>query len=166
MKNRSRRLGSRRSSFAGLATNLLSVRKYPILPTPQVPRLKLSGLGRILRPVKKTRAFRQSSPRFPKTKIKKFLAIRFGADITTYISSISLPGEVSYSFEERAMTSVVSADLDLIEELRLRRWARENYVPRGKRETSWHHVVHDEMGKKDGEGGRVESHASYTWLKS
>ena len=65
------------------------------------------------------------------------------------------------------MISVASADLDLIEELRLRRWARENYVPRGKRETAWHPVVHEEMGKKDGEaGGRVESHASYTWLKS
>ena len=65
------------------------------------------------------------------------------------------------------MISVASADLDLIEELRLRRWARENYVPRGKRETEWHPVVHEEMGKMDGEaGGRVESHASYTWLKS
>ena len=44
-------------------------------------------------------------------------------------------------------------DLDLIEELRLRRWARENYVPVDRRERSWHPVVHDEMTKKDGDAG-------------
>ena len=44
-------------------------------------------------------------------------------------------------------------DLDLIEELRLRRWARENYVPPDRRERSWHPVVHDEMTKKDGDRG-------------
>jgi hypothetical protein len=41
------------------------------------------------------------------------------------------------------------ADLDLIEELRLRRWARENYVPRPEREGNWHPVILDEMEKKD-----------------
>ncbi len=48
------------------------------------------------------------------------------------------------------MTSVV-AELDFIEELRLRRWARENYVPQGQRQTTWHPVVHQEMEKKDHE---------------
>jgi hypothetical protein len=43
------------------------------------------------------------------------------------------------------------AELDVIEELRLRRWARENYVPRGKRQLAWHPVVHEEMAKKDTE---------------
>jgi len=43
------------------------------------------------------------------------------------------------------------ADLDVIEELRLRRWARENYVPRGERQKSWHPVVHEEMAKKETE---------------
>ena len=33
------------------------------------------------------------------------------------------------------MTSSTTVDVDLIEELRLRRWARENYVPRGQRQT-------------------------------
>jgi hypothetical protein len=42
--------------------------------------------------------------------------------------------------------------LDFIEELRLRRWARENYVPRSRRQLSWHPVVHEEMEKKDLEG--------------
>jgi hypothetical protein len=40
-------------------------------------------------------------------------------------------------------------DLDMIEELRLRRWARENYVPPEKRQRSWHPIVHEEMKKKD-----------------
>jgi hypothetical protein len=48
------------------------------------------------------------------------------------------------------MNSVLG-DLDFIEELRLRRWARENYVPRGQRQTSWHPVVHEEMERKDHE---------------
>jgi hypothetical protein len=42
-------------------------------------------------------------------------------------------------------------DLDFIEELRLRRWARENYVPPDRRERSWHPVVHDEMTRRDTE---------------
>jgi hypothetical protein len=42
-------------------------------------------------------------------------------------------------------------EMDLIEELRLRRWARENYVPPEQRERSWHPVIQDEMKKKDTE---------------
>jgi hypothetical protein len=49
------------------------------------------------------------------------------------------------------MTTGVLTDLDFIEELRLRRWARENYVPRSRRQRAWHPVVHEEMEKKDGE---------------
>jgi hypothetical protein len=47
------------------------------------------------------------------------------------------------------MMSSVSEELDFIQELRLRRWARENYVSAGERETSWHPVILDEMVKKD-----------------
>ena len=58
------------------------------------------------------------------------------------------------------MTGSVVAELDFIEELRLRRWARENYVPRTQRKHSWHPVVHEEMEKKDKETGtRVASPA-------
>ncbi len=64
------------------------------------------------------------------------------------------------------MTSIVSSELDLIEELRLRRWARENYVPRGQRQKTWHPIVHEEMRKKDGEAGEGETSAHYAWLKS
>jgi hypothetical protein len=65
------------------------------------------------------------------------------------------------------MTSSVLSDLDLIEELRLRRWAREHYVPTGQRQRGWHPVVHDEMKKKDGEAGDGESNPAHSaWLKS
>lgn len=42
-------------------------------------------------------------------------------------------------------------EVDFIEELRLRRWARENYRPAELRESSLHPVVIDEMNRKDGE---------------
>jgi hypothetical protein len=44
-------------------------------------------------------------------------------------------------------------EMDLIEELRLRRWARENYVPPENRQRTWHPVVHEEMKSKDHEKG-------------
>jgi hypothetical protein len=48
------------------------------------------------------------------------------------------------------MLSSMTGDLDFIEELRLRRWAREHYVPAHERqEESWHPVVLDEMKRKD-----------------
>lgn len=43
----------------------------------------------------------------------------------------------------------VGAEVDFIEELKLRRWARENYVCSERREASWHPVVLDEMRRKD-----------------
>jgi hypothetical protein len=43
----------------------------------------------------------------------------------------------------------MAEELDFIEELRLRRWARENYVSPSERQQSWHPIVHDEMMKKD-----------------
>jgi hypothetical protein len=43
------------------------------------------------------------------------------------------------------------SDLDVIEEFKLRRWARENYVPAAGRDTRWHPVVLDEMRSKDSE---------------
>ena len=45
----------------------------------------------------------------------------------------------------------VMADLDFIEELRLRRWARENYVPADERDARWHPIILEEMRRKDGE---------------
>lgn len=46
---------------------------------------------------------------------------------------------------------LAAAEVDLIEELQLRRWARENYVPPTGRDATWHPVVHDEMVRKDRE---------------
>ena len=47
------------------------------------------------------------------------------------------------------MATSPASDIDFIEELRMRRWARENYVPKVKRESTWHPIIHDEMGRKD-----------------
>jgi hypothetical protein len=58
------------------------------------------------------------------------------------------------------MPSSVAAEVDFIEELRLRRWARENYVPREQRPSSLHPVVRDEMDRKDLE--EVEAVAVFT----
>jgi hypothetical protein len=61
------------------------------------------------------------------------------------------------------MTSSVLSELDFIEELRLRRWARENYVPPNQRKHSWHPVVHEEMEKKDLETGEGQTSPTYAF---
>lgn len=52
---------------------------------------------------------------------------------------------------KRGVMSRSIADLDVIEELRLRRWAREHYVPAAERDGAWNAVVLDEMQQKDAE---------------
>ncbi len=66
------------------------------------------------------------------------------------------------------MSSVMSSvlDLDFIEELRLRRWAREHYVPVDQRKPSWHPVIHEEMEKKDLEAGLSPATPTYAWSDS
>jgi hypothetical protein len=54
------------------------------------------------------------------------------------------------------MLSSVAAEVDFIQELRLRRWAREHFVPVHQREMSWHPVILDEMDRKDREMAEVE----------
>ena len=49
------------------------------------------------------------------------------------------------------VSSGVFSELDFIEELRLRRWARENYVPADERDTTWHPIILEEMTRKDRE---------------
>ena len=43
-------------------------------------------------------------------------------------------------------------DLDLIQEIRLRTWARRNYVPETERNDGWHPVILHEMIRIDQEG--------------
>ena len=45
----------------------------------------------------------------------------------------------------------LQSEIDFIEELRLRRWARENYVPADERDDRWHPIILEEMYRKDGE---------------
>jgi hypothetical protein len=49
----------------------------------------------------------------------------------------------------RIMPDCQTAGIDLIKELRLRKWARMHYVPREKRCRSWHPIVLAEMAQKD-----------------
>ena len=49
------------------------------------------------------------------------------------------------------VASGVLSEVDFIDELRMRRWARENYVPAGERERAWHPIIQEEMRRKDGE---------------
>ena len=47
------------------------------------------------------------------------------------------------------MATPMNTQFDLIKELRLRRWARENYVSVEERSDSWHRIVLDEMRRKE-----------------
>ena len=67
---------------------------------------------------------------------------------------------------ESAMSSSVLAELDFIEELRLRRWARENYCPQDEREATWHPVIHEEMEKRDLEIGPSIVRPTAVWSRS
>jgi len=49
------------------------------------------------------------------------------------------------------MASGVVTEIDFIEELRLRRWARENYLSPTERTTSLHPIILEEMNRKDHE---------------
>ena len=49
------------------------------------------------------------------------------------------------------MAAVEDAGVDLISELRLRQWARRNYVPLEQRRTTWHPIVLGEMAFRDQE---------------
>jgi hypothetical protein len=43
------------------------------------------------------------------------------------------------------------SDVDPIEEIRLRTWARKNYTPAHKRDDTLHPIILDEMKRKDEE---------------
>ena len=48
------------------------------------------------------------------------------------------------------------AEVDFIEELRLRRWARENYLPSTERHDGLHPIILEEMRRKDAEARSPE----------
>ena len=49
------------------------------------------------------------------------------------------------------MVRSVTVEVDVIDELRLRRWARETYVAPNERDRAWHPIILEEMRRKDGE---------------
>ena len=53
--------------------------------------------------------------------------------------------------------------IDLVDELRLRRWARMNFVPAADRNGNWHPIILDEMQVQDGEA-KMPSLSGPKWL--
>ncbi|MCA9117328.1 MAG: hypothetical protein KDA79_19800 [Planctomycetaceae bacterium] len=49
----------------------------------------------------------------------------------------------------RSIETCTDAEVDAIHEMRLRTWARQNFVPAAERSSEWHPVVLDEMQRKD-----------------
>ena len=47
------------------------------------------------------------------------------------------------------MTDTNFCDVDMVKELRLRQWARKNYVHAAHRKNTWHPVVLEEMDDRD-----------------
>ncbi len=47
------------------------------------------------------------------------------------------------------MAELRRMSVDAVDELRLRRWARQHYVTADQRDESWHPIVLDEMGRRD-----------------
>ena len=69
---------------------------------------------------------------------------------------------VPFVTEKRSMPVVANDTLDVVEEFRMRRWARENFVPAADRDADWHPVILDEMHCKElelREAGRTHSAA-------
>ncbi len=55
------------------------------------------------------------------------------------------------------MALSVGSEVDFIEELRMRRWARENYVPVDSRVVHWHPMILEEMQQRDLEQVEAET---------
>lgn len=53
---------------------------------------------------------------------------------------------------------------DLVAELRMRRWARGNYVPAIERSPNWHPIVLDEMERRDQELGHATQMTSLGYV--
>src|SRR5262249_12430899 len=56
-----------------------------------------------------------------------------------------------FEMESDIMDLTQHVATDVVQEPRLRRWARENYVPLEFRDPSWHPAVLDEMQRKEQE---------------
>ena len=55
---------------------------------------------------------------------------------------------------EAVATLEEGLEIDPVEEMRLRTWARQHYAPTNERDSQWHPVILDEMRRKDGERPR------------
>ncbi|QDT50354.1 hypothetical protein [Symmachiella dynata] len=49
------------------------------------------------------------------------------------------------------MAGTTDVGMDVVDELRLRRWARQHHVASEERDATWHPIVLDEMRRRDSE---------------
>ncbi len=76
-----------------------------------------------------------------------------------FVESLFVNLDVRRERETRKMSSIMTVEssavlddeLDLVEEMRLRTWARKNYVEASERDATWHPVIRDEMARIDNE---------------
>jgi hypothetical protein len=69
------------------------------------------------------------------------------------------PNAMDAATEVTSPRSPLLFEVDFIEEMRLRRWARENYVSADERDVMWHPIVLVEMKRKDEEIKRAVNNA-------
>ena len=74
---------------------------------------------------------------------------------TVYLCNIA--GKSEGIMTETLLLEEPASKIDIVRELRLRQWARQNFVPTGQRKGTWHPVVLDEMRIRDRELASSES---------
>ena len=79
------------------------------------------------------------------------LSGKFGCPVLSQFGAVSAAEEEIVS-ALMMLEQVSSHDVDPIEEMRMRTWARRHYIPAEQRDGNWHPIVLDEMFRKDREG--------------
>ena len=85
------------------------------------------------------------------------MGVKQRLDPTASVFNKRLFSEKAIQMEATVFFDALETELDFIEEMRLRTWARKNYVPSQERDEEWHPVILDEMSLKDGEAGEQEA---------
>ena len=73
----------------------------------------------------------------------------FGRPVLSQFGAVSAVEEEIVS--ALVLEQVSSHDVDPVEEMKMRTWARRHYAPAEQRDGNWHPIVLDEMFRKDRE---------------
>jgi hypothetical protein len=107
-----------------------------------------TGNRRDLRPMQATRKSPSTQRNLPMEGRRRRVVLAEGRGIAIVLP-ILLTG--------RTVMNIAADTVDLIAELRLRRWARQNYVSPEARRRDWHEAILDEMELRDRELGIAPS---------